>query len=57
MRMLHPDVNVSDENGRTLLIITIQKGNNRIIRELLATDNIDVNKVDYGVMRLCTMLF
>lgn len=44
--ILHPSPNVGDEEGRTPLIIAVQKGSVDIVRELLAVKNIDVNEAD-----------
>ncbi len=44
--LLYPDLNFTDENGRTPLAITVQKGNSEICRLLLEQKNIDVNQAD-----------
>lgn len=44
--ILHPDVNIVDSYGRTLLILTIQKDNDILVKEFLAHRSIDVNKSD-----------
>lgn len=46
MSALHPDVNVADEEDRTLLILAIQNHNDVIINELCMQKNIDVNQAD-----------
>lgn len=46
MCFFHPDVNVSDEEGRTPLILAIQNNNNTVINDLLLRKDIDVNMAD-----------
>lgn len=46
MCLLHPDLDVTDKEGRTPLIIAIQESNDLITQDLLAHTRIDLNKAD-----------
>ena len=41
------DLNVANRDGKTALILTIEKGNTEILKELLAKDNI-LENIDIG---------
>lgn len=44
--ILSPNVNITGDDGKTPLVITIQKNNIYIAQELLGQKNVDVNKAD-----------